>query len=152
MKLLFDQNLPWRLVNTVSHKFQGSGHVVSLGLSKASDQELWAYALENDFCICTKDDDFHQLSFLHGPPPKVVWLQIGNRPTWEITELLEQHLDKIQEFASTEEALMIIRQVPSELSAGWKKFEGTILPDEVTTLPPAFRKALREPFGDVVEE
>jgi len=112
MKLLFDQNLPWRLVNTVSRKFPGSEHVVSLGLSNASDQEIWACALENDFCICTKDADFHQLSFLYGPPPKVLWLQIGNRPTGEIKELVEEHLDKIQEFASTDEALMIIRQLP----------------------------------------
>ena len=114
MKLLFDQNLPWRLVNTVSYKFPGYEHVVSLGLSKASDEEIWKYALENDFCICTKDADFHQLSFLHGPPPKVVWLQVGNRPTWEIAKLLEEHLDTIREFTSTDEAMMIIRQLSSE--------------------------------------
>ena len=81
MKLLSDQNLSWRLVNVVSRAFPGSAHVVSLGLSGASDEAIWTNARENGFCICTKDADFHQLSFLYGPPPKVAWLQTANRPT-----------------------------------------------------------------------
>lgn len=112
MKLLFDQNLSWRLIKVVSHAFPDSAHVASLGLSRASDEEIWAYARENGFCICTKDADFHQLSFLYGPPPKVPWLQTPNRPTWEIARFLEDHLEDIRDFASTEEALMIIRQRP----------------------------------------
>ena len=32
----------------------------------------------------SKDSDFRQLAFLHGPPPKVVWLRIGNVTTVEI--------------------------------------------------------------------
>ena len=86
--------------------------MVSAGLSGASDEEIWAYAREYGYCICTKDADFHQLSFLYGPPPKVVWLQTANRPTWEIARLLEDYVEKIRDFASTEEALMVIRQRP----------------------------------------
>jgi len=111
MKLLFDQNLSWRLVSVVSHAFPGSAHVVSVGLSGASDGEVWTFARDNGYCICTKDADFHQLSFLHGPPPKVVWLQTANRPTAEIAALLRDHLTEIRTFASTDEALMIIRQL-----------------------------------------
>ena len=113
MKLLFDQNLSWRLVKVVSRAFPGSAHVVSVGLSGASDAEVWAFARDNGYCICTKDADSHQLSFLHGPPPKVVWLQTTNRPTSEIARLLQDHLPEIRNFASTDEALMIIRQLPS---------------------------------------
>jgi len=108
MKLLFDHNLPRRLVKSVSHKFPGSTHVTSAGLAHASDREIWEYAITKNYCICTKDADFHQLSFLYGPPPKIVWLKAGSRTTWEIAEILEKHLDDLDKFSTTDEALMII--------------------------------------------
>lgn len=43
--------------------------------------ESWDYAGFHGFVIVSKDNDFRQLSFLKGPPPKVVWLSIGNAGT-----------------------------------------------------------------------
>ena len=34
-----------------------------------SDTQIWEYAKEHDFVIVSKDSDFRQLAFLHGPPP-----------------------------------------------------------------------------------
>ena len=114
MKLLFDQNLSWRLVSFVSRHFPGSAHVNSLGLSNTSDREIWDYAKEHDFCICSKDTDFRQLSFLYGPPPKVIWLQVENRPTWEIAEILKSKIDRIMTFKDSPEAMLVIQALSND--------------------------------------
>ncbi|MCO6439717.1 MAG: DUF5615 family PIN-like protein [Nitrococcus mobilis] len=49
MKLLFDQNLSFRLVEAVAELFPGSAQVRLLGLEQASDREIWGYARENGF-------------------------------------------------------------------------------------------------------
>ena len=38
----------------------------------------------------TKDEDFHRLSVLHGPPPKVIWIRLGNCSTDEVIRLLRR--------------------------------------------------------------
>lgn len=75
MKLLFDQNLAPRLVDTLHSLFPGSYHVRELDLERAQDIEIWRYAEDNHFCIVSKDSDFQELSFLRGPPPKVIWIR-----------------------------------------------------------------------------
>ena len=70
MKLLFDQNLSRRLVGTLSIDYPESSHVTEVGLETATDAEIWTYAGEHGFVIVSKDSDFRQLAFLHGPPPK----------------------------------------------------------------------------------
>ena len=44
----------------------------------------------------TKDEDFHRLSILYGPPPKIIWIRLGNCATAEIAELLRSQHDAIQ--------------------------------------------------------
>ena len=61
-------------------------------MSEAVDLAVWRDARNNDFILVSLDSDFADLALLHGPPPKVIWLRCGNRPTAEIAELLrEQH-------------------------------------------------------------
>jgi predicted nuclease of predicted toxin-antitoxin system len=57
----------------------------------------------------SKDDDFRQLAFLHGAPPKVIWLRVGNGPTSVIESLLATNLTTISQFVeSIEEALLVL--------------------------------------------
>ena len=77
-RLLFDQNLSHRLVTALADVFPESVHVCDVGLSQATDSAVWAYARENGLVILTKDNDFNQMSFPYGAPPKVVWLRAGN--------------------------------------------------------------------------
>jgi predicted nuclease of predicted toxin-antitoxin system len=99
VKLLLDQNLSPRLVPALADLFPGSKHVRDLGLSKSSDSEVWRAAADGGFCIVSKDADFHQMSFVLGHPPKVVWIRMGNCSTKEIEVLLRQHADAINKFA-----------------------------------------------------
>ncbi len=109
MKLLFDQNLSRHLVRKLADVFAGSRHVTEVGLDAATDSEIWSYAGEQDFVIVSKDSDFRQLAFLNGPPPKAIWLRLGNASTNEILAVLREHRGVMQVFSESEdEALLVI--------------------------------------------
>lgn len=104
VKLLFDQNLSPRLVASVSDRFPGSAHVRTLGLASSDDAEVWRAAAAGGYTIATKDADFHQMSFLYGHPPKVVWLRLGNCTTQQIEAVLRARVDVLREFENDAEA------------------------------------------------
>jgi predicted nuclease of predicted toxin-antitoxin system len=109
MKLLFDENLSYRLVGLVAAEFPNSAHPSQLGMRGASDFELWEYAREHGFTIVSKDNDFRQRVFVEGPPPKVIWLSIGNAGTSAIVALLRSRAAEINTFAGTvQEGLLVI--------------------------------------------
>lgn len=72
MKLLFDHNLSFRLVQQLGDICPGSTHVADFSMACANDDVIWQHAARNGFVIVSKDDDFRQRSFLRGHPPKVV--------------------------------------------------------------------------------
>ena len=47
MKLLFDQNISFRILKRLNDFYNGSSHVTGLGLMNASDLEIWEYANNN---------------------------------------------------------------------------------------------------------
>lgn len=100
MKLLLDQNLSPRLVNQLADLYPDSAHVLSLGLERSSDDELWSHAQANGFMILSKDGDFSDLAILRGFPPKVIWLQLGNCTTGQVATALRGHFDDIRAFQS----------------------------------------------------
>ena len=81
MKLLFDQNPSRHLVGQLRDVFPESEHVTELGLDAATDQEIWSYAGEHGHVIVSKNSDFRQLAFLHGPPPKAARRTAGREQT-----------------------------------------------------------------------
>jgi predicted nuclease of predicted toxin-antitoxin system len=87
-KLLFDENLPARLVRLLGDVYPGSVHLAELGLLGAADRVVWERAGAEEFVLVTKDEDFHRMVVLFGPPPKVVWVRTGNGPITELARLL----------------------------------------------------------------
>ena len=108
MKLLFDQNLSHRLVQSLQEEYPDSSHVREVGLQEASDAVVWQYAAQQGFAIVTKDADFHQRSFLFGYPPKVIWVRVGNAPTDVIEALLRRRAGDVVAFASDQESAFLI--------------------------------------------
>lgn len=107
--LLFDHNLPTRLVTRLADIFQSSNHVYLVNLNQATDQEVWEFARENNYTIVTKDSDFNDLSILMGAPPKVVWLRIGNASAQECESVLRKHHRAIVDFLdSPYERLLVL--------------------------------------------
>ncbi len=98
MKLLFDENLSPKLPKLLASLFPGSAHVRDCGLKGSTDEEVWGYAGKNGFVIVSKDADFHQRSILYGPPPKLVWLRIGNCTRDKLVRLITAHEQDIRKF------------------------------------------------------
>lgn len=115
MKLLVDQNLSCNLVGRLRDYFPDSAHVTTLGLETATDKDVWDHAGEHGYTIVSKDSDFRQLAFLHGPPPKVIWLRVGNVTTATVLKVLIDHYEAIEAFENAaEEALLVLPGLPRE--------------------------------------
>lgn len=98
MKLLFDQNLRFKLCLLLADLFPGSSQVRLLGLAEADDPLIWQHAKTNVFNLVTQDADFAEMASLYGPPPKVIWLRCGNQPTAVVEKLLRDHVEMILSF------------------------------------------------------
>jgi predicted nuclease of predicted toxin-antitoxin system len=110
VKLLFDQNLPRSLLSTVEDAFPGSTHVALLGLDKSSDKHIFDFARLEGFTIVSKDSDFRQLSFVHGAPPKVIWLRVGNRSAKELRQIVSDCIELFQRFEDDQEAFLVVER------------------------------------------
>ena len=100
MKLLFDENLSFKLCQDLADLFPDSMHVRVLGLSEVGDQAIWDYAKANGFAIVSRDVDFAEMATLLGSPPKVIWLRSGNQSTGALANLLRRHAGMITTFAN----------------------------------------------------
>lgn len=103
MKLLFDQNLSYRLAAALADLYPDSAHVRLLGMDQADDEIIWRYAKDNGFIIVTQDSDFNERSLVFGYPPKVVWLKCGNTSTGYVLDLLRRQQPDIVSFAADPE-------------------------------------------------
>jgi predicted nuclease of predicted toxin-antitoxin system len=98
MKLLFDQNLSFKLVKLIEEYFPESSHVSNEKLLKADDLTIWQFAKHNDFTIVTQDVDFLEISLIKGIPPKIIWLRLGNSTTLSIFNTLILNYNSINNF------------------------------------------------------
>ncbi len=98
MSLLFDQNLSRRLPALLAAEFPGAEQVFTAGLATAGDRAVWTYAARRGLAVVSKDADFVALSATLGPPPKVIWLRIGNGPTDDVLALLRARAADVRTF------------------------------------------------------
>ena len=108
MKLLLDANISYKLVERIVDLYPGSMHVRDAALAEVDDRGVWEYARDNGFVVVSKDEDFHQLSFLQGPPPKVVWVRLGNCTSGEIEAVLRRYHSHLMEFAAGDEGAFLV--------------------------------------------
>ena len=97
MKLLLDENLSRRIVPFIQDDYPGSTHVTLTGLEQANVTTIRQYTIDNDLIIVTKDADFYEMSLLHGSPPKIVWLKMGNQSKGETIKVLQNNRETIQQ-------------------------------------------------------
>jgi predicted nuclease of predicted toxin-antitoxin system len=98
VKLLFDENLSYKLAHRLADIFPNSLHVRDVGLKATNDPLVWDYARDNDFMLVSKDADMHDRSLVFGNPPKVIWVRLGNCSTRRVEELLRRDFDVIKLF------------------------------------------------------
>jgi predicted nuclease of predicted toxin-antitoxin system len=108
LKLLFDQNLAPRLAVTLSDLFPDSAHVRALGMAEADDLGIWVHAKESGFAIISKDNDFQQMSFVFGAPPKIIWLRLGNCTVIEVEDAIRKNASRILDFDEDQESSYLV--------------------------------------------
>ncbi len=107
MRLLVDEKLSARLVPAAAGVYPGSAHVLDVGLGGVPDERVWEYAAVGGFVLVTKDEDVHRLSVLRDPPPKVVWIRLGNCGTADVVRLLHARAEQIARFVEHEDAAFL---------------------------------------------
>ena len=98
MRLLFDQNISFRLIKLILDLYPESKQVRELGLENSTDFEIFDYAKRNNFAIVTFDSDFCDLNIIKGYPPKIIWIKTGNTTTKNLENLLRKKHDIIKLF------------------------------------------------------
>ncbi|MGX1025184.1 DUF5615 family PIN-like protein [Psychroflexus sp. MBR-150] len=102
MKLLFDQNISFRIIKILSDLFPDCKHVSDCELMNSEDTDIWEYARKNEYSIVTFDSDFYDISLINGHPPKIIWIRSGNSTTKEIAKLMMQNKNTIEKFLNDE--------------------------------------------------
>jgi predicted nuclease of predicted toxin-antitoxin system len=98
MKLLFDQNISYRIPQLIEDIFPESKQVRNLKLENTTDRRIWDFAKKNNYCIVTFDSDFYDLSLVQGSPPKIIWLRMGNTSTKSLEKIIRENEILIKEF------------------------------------------------------
>jgi len=102
VKLLFDQNISFRVLRRILDEFPESSHVKDFDLVSASDEQIWLFSKENEYTFVTFDADFYDFATLYGHPPKVIWLRIGNTSTDNLIRVLTSNANTIKNFIADE--------------------------------------------------
>ena len=108
MSFVFDHNLSPTLVRRLAAVYPACRHVRNVGLSHAADLAVWNYAIETQLTIVSKDGDYHQMSFVYGPPPKVIWIRLGNCSTNQVEDLLRIREPEIRAFLADPEGATLL--------------------------------------------
>jgi hypothetical protein len=103
MKLLFDQNISFRVKDKLVDIFPEARHVKDFNLQFATDYQIREFARTNGYDVVTFDADFYDLATLFGTPPKIIWLRIGNTSTKNLVEILQNQSLSIRRFLEEEE-------------------------------------------------
>jgi predicted nuclease of predicted toxin-antitoxin system len=89
MKLWLDAQLPPSLAKWLSETFSVEATALrELGLRDAGDLEIFNVARQEGAAIITKDNDFVELVFRLGAPPKIIWITCGNASNAHMKQLL----------------------------------------------------------------
>lgn len=98
IKLLFDQNLSYKLCKCLEDIFPESKHTRMLNLAQANDDKIWEHAKKDGYTIVTKDSDFNDISMVKGFPPHIIWLRIGNSRLNVTEQALRENYKSIEVF------------------------------------------------------
>ena len=101
MKLLIDQNISVQIIESISDMFPDSVHVNHLELNLESDLYLWKYALKHELTLVSTDKGFFNLSFLHHPSPKVIFVSGDMINSTKLEWALRINENAIEEFSKS---------------------------------------------------
>ena len=101
MKLLFDQNISYRVVKKIIAHFPLAVSVSDVGLYEADDIPIWKYALKSEYTIVSQDNVFDDLYLPWGHPPRIIIIRTGNISNGNLTKLLISRKNRIERFINS---------------------------------------------------
>src|SRR5690606_6451264 len=108
MKLLFEQNISFRLLRKIEGQYPQARQVKEVGLEDVTDMQIWEYARINKFTIVTFDSDLFEIANLKEHPPKIIWLRTGNITTVNLEKVLLKRKELIEDFISNPDYKSIV--------------------------------------------
>ena len=103
MKLLIDQNISHRIIDSISDIFPDSIHVKDIHLLHNSDLELWEFALNNTYVLVTTDVEACNRNVLENNGPKIICVSSEVVTTTKVEWVLRVHFDTIEQFITAED-------------------------------------------------
>lgn len=77
-RFLVDAQLPPALARWLEKTGHHAQHVDDVGLARASDRDIWDYAIKTGAAVITKDEGFAQRKALELTGPVVIWIRLPN--------------------------------------------------------------------------
>ena len=91
MTIWVDAQLSPHLAPWLTERFGIEAYSVRrLGYRDATDEAIFAAARGADAVVMTKDRDFLNLLDAQGPPPRVIWITMGNTSNARMRAVLER--------------------------------------------------------------
>ena len=109
MRFVIDAQLPPALARLFEAHGHTAEHVADIGLRDADDSPIWAYALENQAGIVTKDEDFPHRLRQSRMAPVIVWLRIGNTSRRALLQWLDPLIPQIVQLIQNGDKLIEVR-------------------------------------------
>ena len=102
MRLLFDQNISFRVVKQLKSIFPDAIGVRECGLFNADDMTIWEFARQNDYTVVTFDKDLPSIGSVKGFPPRIIWLRTGNLSNESLISLFTTRADQFSAFVNND--------------------------------------------------
>jgi predicted nuclease of predicted toxin-antitoxin system len=97
VKFLVDANLPPRLCVWLRSHRQQAEHLFDRNLLTATDTEIWERGRLESLVIFSKDTDFYDRALLHGVPPQLIHVAVGNCSNDRLFDVLNANWDDIEQ-------------------------------------------------------
>lgn len=110
MKILVDQNIAPRLIENVMDIFPDSLHINSISPVLNSDQDIWKYALNNNFVLVTTDANFFDYSILAEKAPKTIFIKGNLITTNKLEWTLRVNSESIEQFVDSDPSICLTIQ------------------------------------------
>lgn len=93
--------LQWKDFDAIHTTYFSEGHLLQ-------DADIAKIAIEENRIIVTKDSDFPDSFFLKGPPPRIIYLRLGNLRNRELTAFLEARWSFIEELLGQDSGMLVL--------------------------------------------
>ena len=96
MRFIVDAQLPPALARQLASAGEDAVHVLDVGLLDADDAEIWAFALDQNRAIITKDEDFQIRASVSAIAPPILWVRFGNSSKQQVLDVFNRKLEAIK--------------------------------------------------------